>query len=64
MADPLVTIADARAYGYCVAGIRCYLAASGLDLRTFIKQGYPASVMEATGPQGAILADIVRARHG
>lgn len=61
--DFTVTLADARAFGYCVAGVRSYMRNAGLDLRTFIREGYPASVMTATGPQGARLVDWMRERR-
>lgn len=64
MTDPLVTMADARAYGWCVTGVARHIRLVGLDVRTFIKVGYPASVIEATGPHGARLAEFVRARNG
>jgi hypothetical protein len=58
--DPLITMADARRFGYCVAGVRQQISAAGLDLRTFIASGYPASVLAPTGPQAERLIAFVR----
>lgn len=61
--DPIVTMADARAFGFCAHGIRRYLRDSGLDLRVFIRDGYRASIAAASGPQGARLAQYVKDRR-
>lgn len=48
MNDPVVTIGDMRAAKLCSAGGRRVAAAYGLSWNTFITEGYPASVLEAT----------------
>jgi hypothetical protein len=64
MDDVMITLADARAFGFCVKGIRTYFQTAGLDIRVFKSPGYPASVLEPTGPQCVRLAAFVRARRG
>lgn len=47
--DPIVTIRHIRHVGLCARGARMWFAQKGLDYAVFLKEGYPASVLEATG---------------
>lgn len=49
MSDPTVTIHHVRACALCVRGARAWFKRHGLDFDTFLRHGYPASVIEATG---------------
>lgn len=49
MSDPLVTITHLRTANLCARGARQWFARHGLDYATFLKHGYPASVIEDTG---------------
>jgi hypothetical protein len=60
--DPLVRVehcigVDGRRY--CAPGLRAFFTRHGLDLRTFIRGGLPASVIEGTGDAMAIRAAAV-----
>ena len=37
--DEMITISDARAAGYCVAGIKQWFAAADLDFASFVRNG-------------------------
>lgn len=41
---------------YCAPGLRAFFSRHGLDLRAFVRQGLPASVIEATGDAMALRA--------
>lgn len=41
----IVTVADARAAGLCVAGSRTWATRYNLDFRDFLKNGLPESVL-------------------
>lgn len=61
MSDPVVTVTHLRAAHLCSRGARQWLARHGLDYSTFLKQGYPASVIEDTGDAlGKMVAAIAR----
>ena len=60
--DPLVTLAHARSVVYCSRGMRAFAAQHGLNWMEFVRDGIPASVLEATGDAMAIKAAAV-ARH-
>lgn len=45
---------DGRAY--CARGLRAFFARHQLDLRSFVRDGLPAGVIEATGDAMAIRA--------
>ena len=47
--DVIVTMADARAMGYCARGCRATAARYNLDWLGFARHGLPASTLEATG---------------
>lgn len=67
MSDPLVTTKHMRAAGICVRGAREYFAQEGLDWRTFVREGLPASVFEATQSAVAMRAVAIarkEADHG
>lgn len=53
-ADPIITIADIRATGHCVAGARRWFELHQLDFRKFKDDGLPASVLLATNDALAI----------
>jgi hypothetical protein len=46
--DPVITIADIRATGHCVAGARRWFEAHELDFADFVANGLPASTLLAT----------------
>jgi len=64
-ADPIVRLrhcigVDGRTY--CAPGVRSFFARHRLDLRTFVREGLPASVIEATGDAMALrAAELARA---
>jgi len=37
--DTIITVADARHAGYCVAGIRAWFVMKRIDFRDFVKNG-------------------------
>lgn len=47
--DVIVTMADARAMGYCARGGRATADRYGLNWLEFARHGMPASKLEATG---------------
>lgn len=49
MSDPVVTIAHLRAAGYCARQPRAWMERHGLNWTVFITDGYPVSVLRATG---------------
>lgn len=49
MNEPIVTIQHVRACALCVRGAREWFKQHGLDFDHFLRHGYPASVIEATG---------------
>jgi len=57
MEDFIVTINDIRKTGHCTAGARRWFNANGLDFREFLKNGLPASVLEAKGD--AMAAEVI-----
>ena len=62
--DPVVTMNDCKALGFCASGVRRWMNDHGLDMRTFLKEGYPASVIEMQkDAYGNRLAQYVRARE-
>lgn len=62
--DVLVTIAHVRAAGLCVHGTRTWFARHGLDFRTFLSQGLPASSLLATGDaMAARVVEVARQGH-
>jgi hypothetical protein len=61
-ADPIVRIEHIRKARMCSRGARMWAQRHGLDYMTFLNQGYPASVLEATGDAlGKQVAAIARA---
>ena len=55
MADDInITIADVRAVGYCVKGMRHFAKLHKLDFRKFTSGGIPASELLATNDQLAV----------
>ena len=57
MGEPIVTMAHARACGFCAKGVREFFAQHAeLDLHTFCRDGLPASTLEATGDALALEA--------
>lgn len=64
MNDPIVTIEHIRKARMCSRGARMWFARNGLDYMTFLTQGYPASVIEATGDAlGKQVAAIARSEE-
>ena len=65
MSDPIVRIDDVRRVALCSRGARRWFERYGLDFKDFLRNGLPASVIEATGDAfGKTVADGVRARSG
>lgn len=59
-----VTIADLRTVKYCANGSKAFFTRYGLDWRSFVKNGIPASELEATGDAMAIkICEVVRGRR-
>lgn len=59
--DPIVTIEHVRQVHLCVRGARIWFAQCGLDFAKFLREGYPASVIEGTGDAlGAVVAKRAR----
>lgn len=50
----IITLDDARAFGYCASGMRKFAARNSLDWSKFIKEGLPEEVLVATGEAMAI----------
>lgn len=62
--DPIITVTDARQFGYCVSGIRDWFKGQpAVDFRHFLKHGYPASVLAPLGPHATRVIDFVRDRE-
>ena len=49
MTEPRASTRDQRAAGLCVAGTEAWFKRYRLDYRTFCREGYPVSVLRATG---------------
>lgn len=63
--DPIVRIDDVRATNHCTRGARRWFEQHGLDFKAFLRNGLPASTIEATGDAfGKTVAAHVRARVG
>ncbi|TCS71194.1 hypothetical protein EDC61_11173 [Sulfuritortus calidifontis] len=52
--DVIVTIDDVRAVGLCVNGTRVWFARHDLDFRAFLRDGYAADTLLATGDAMAL----------
>lgn len=52
--DPIVTIEHAKRLNMCSRGIRQWFEINGLDYSQFLKEGLPASQVEATNNALAI----------
>lgn len=52
----------ARAVGICVSGQKIWMERHGFVWRTWIKEGYPADVLVATGDHFALLT-VAKARE-
>ena len=50
----MAKIEHARALRYCSRGMRAFFEHHGLDYLTFVREGYPVEVLEATGDQMAL----------
>lgn len=63
--EPLIiTMKDVRAANMCGGGTRKFLADHGFDLSTFLKEGLPAEVLEATGDALALkVVEVARERR-
>lgn len=49
MAEPRVTMAHIRQVHFCSRGARAFFERYGLDWASFLREGIPASELEATG---------------
>lgn len=61
--DPAVRMEDMRRHGYCARGVRAFYARHGLDYTALLREGTPASELEATG-DGMALALASEVRDG
>ena len=62
-----VTMRHVRAAHFCASGMRAFLTHHGLDVSTFISEGLPVELLQATGDALAhIVCKIARdeANHG
>jgi hypothetical protein len=62
MTDVLVTMKDVRLAKMCSRGARDFCAKYNLDYSEFLKQGLPASQLEATG--NAMVLKVVEIARG
>lgn len=62
MNDPQVTVDHVRACRLCTRGARAWFKKHGLNYGTFLRAGYPASVLEKTG-DGFALTVVGKARE-
>lgn len=61
--DVLVLQKDMRALKYCSRGVRDFFKRHDLDYSDFLKNGIPASTLEATGDAMAkAVAEVARGR--
>ena len=60
--DPRVTLRHMRMAGVCASGGRDWFRRSGLSWELFVREGLPASVIEATG-DGIALSVVAQARQ-
>lgn len=58
--DPIITIADMRRV-FCVVGVKRWMEERGLDFRDFVRNGIPASELEAAGA-GGLLDRVLKAK--
>lgn len=49
MTEPRVTMAHIRRVHFCARGARAFFERYGLDWSAFLREGIPASQLEATG---------------
>lgn len=50
--DTIITATDVHLAGHCITpGLRDWCEVNNLDFRKFIREGYPASVLIATGDE-------------
>lgn len=68
MSDELrVTIADARAEGFCVFGVRRWTKTHGIDFENFLRNGLSVADLRAQCPDNAFVERVIAAaeeRHG
>jgi hypothetical protein len=61
----IVRAGDIRRTGHCVAGIKDWCAANGIDFRTLVVDGVPIEALEATGDAlAASVCQQLRAQDG
>lgn len=64
MSDPLVRMEHIRAAKMCSRGARDFFNRHNLDWSKFLKEGIPATELEATGDTMAItVAEVARGRQ-
>lgn len=61
--DPIITMQDVIAAGYCPSGARRWFRAHDLDFRAFMREGVRASVLLAV-PDNAIPLKVVAVKRG
>lgn len=60
----IVTMRDVRAVRMCSGGAREFFKRHNLDWNTFLKEGLPAEVIEATGDAMALqVVEVARGRR-
>lgn len=63
--DVVVTMAHVRGAKLCARGARAWFKANNLSFQVFSTEGYPASVLEATGDHFAKqVCDVARGATG
>ena len=54
MNDPLILPLHCRRMGYCMKQVRPWLKRHGFEITDFVREGIPASKLEATGDELAL----------
>lgn len=64
--DPIIYIDDIRKAGHCVAGAKRWFELRGLDFRSFVRDGIPASKLLAVDDELArqVVASKLERDHG
>jgi len=58
MSEPVVTMQAARAWGFCMRGVRAWCRRHGVDWQNARRHGVPVSTLRATGDaRAARIAD-------
>ncbi len=52
VSDPIVRMTDVQKHGYCIATVKPWFDARGLDWRDFVRNGIAASRLRQVMPEG------------